>query len=387
MKMYTRVKTLLFLSVFVWSGSLQGTEAAPAKHFDLAPIDTKEIRQILASDPQQNNQPDIETPEAWEKKRETLKKTLWEFMGESSNTIVPEPKYSVLEEVMMPNYRQVKISYLTEPDEEVRAYLLIPHKPNGAGVLCIHGTSAEGKETQLGVERLHNRDLGRFLANHGFVTLSPDSLAAGERFSDLDKRPYETARFQEKNPNWSAVGKSVWDNSRALDILQTVSEVDPARMGTIGHSLGGYSSIWLAAFDERVRSTVSNCGLSSWQANPRRYEFARQQWYVHFPKLRDVFAKNDAEGGLLPLEMYEYAALIAPRAFLNISGMTDKTYGNNETMPAVGLQLNALWNLLGESGKFGNFLMGAAHDIPDYSRLLALGWLEVTLGVTSESDS
>lgn len=258
---------------------------------------------------------------------------------------------------------------------------MIPHRPNGASVLCLHGTSDEAKETQLGAGRNPYRDWARFLSNRGFITISPDHLCSGERFPFPDERPYTTERFYQRHPQWSALGKSVWDGSRALDILQTVAGVDAGRIGSIGHSLGGYGSILLAAFDQRVRVTVSSCGLTTWQNNPQRYSFARQEWYVHLPKLRDALQQNETGGGLLPVDMHEYAALIAPRAFLNISGMTDETYGNNETLPAVGLQLNALWDLSDNSDKFAQFLMGAAHGVPDYSRALALAWLEKWLDV------
>ena len=346
----------------------------------LRPINNITFRQLLATDPSTNNTPDIFTPEAWNKKRLSLEKTLLDLMGTSSNDIIPEPRYTILEEINTENYRQVKVSYLTEPDEEVSAYLLIPHRPNGATVLCLHGTSLEAKETQLGAGAKPNRDWGRFLSNHGFITFSPDHVCSGERFTRGEK-PYDTIGFYERHPQWSALGKAVWDSARALDILQTIDGVDTNRIGSIGHSLSGYSTIWTAAFDERIAAAVSSCGLTTWQNNPKRYSWARDEWYVHLPKVKPIFKEQEQSGGLLPVEMHEYAALIAPRPFLNISGMTDKTYGNNETMPEVGLQLNALWDVLGESEKFAQLLMGAPHDVPHYSRMLALGWMEKWLGV------
>ena len=346
----------------------------------LQPINTITIRQLLATDPLKNNAPDITTPDAWNIKRERLNNTLHQLMGESSNSIIPSPEYTVLSEQDTDNYRQITIAYLTEPDEEVRAHLLIPHQHNGASILCLHSTHPDAKDSQLGVSELPNLDWARFLSNHGFITLSPDHVCAGERLPE-GVRPYETRSFYERHPNWSAVGKAVWDGSRALDILQTIGGVDKDRIGCIGHSLGGYGTIWVSAFDERINAAVSNCGLTTWQDNPKRYDWSREEWYVHLPLLRPIFEEQDKHGGLLPVEMHEYAALIAPRPFLNISGMTDMTYGNNETMPEVGLQLNALLDVLGESEKFAQFLMGAPHDVSHYSRLLALGWMEKWLGV------
>nr|AUN36309.1 hypothetical protein [uncultured bacterium] len=341
----------------------------------LPATNTITVRQLLAANPEVNNAPDVTTPEDWQTRRTMLEPALWEFMGTPSNDIVPAPKYTVLDESETDDYRQLKISYDSEPGEAVRAYLLLPHRPNGGSVLCLHGTSPQAKDTQLGAGELPNRDWARFLSRHGFITLSPDHVCAGERLPH-GERAYETRTFYQRHPHWSAFGKMVWDGARALDILETVEGVDSMRLGCIGHSLGGYGSIWLAAFDERIRAAVSSCGFTTWQDNPQRYEWTREEWYIHMPKLRPTFKAQEKSGGLLPVDMHEYAALIAPRAFLNISGMTDQTYNNNQTLPAVGLQLNALWELLDKPEKFAQFLMGAAHDVPDYSRLLALGWLE-----------
>lgn len=341
----------------------------------LSSIDTLEIRNVLSTDPQQSNVPNITTAEQWAEKRVALKSTLWDLLGTSSNDIVPAPEYSVLEETENDDYKQLKISYLTEPDEEVRAWLLIPHQHNGASVLCLHGTADIGKDTQIGLSPNPSRDWACFLAQHGFITIAPDHICSGERLVNGEK-PYDTRTFYERHPNWSAAGKAIWDGSRALDILETVEGVDKNCIGCIGHSLGGHGTMWVAAFDERVKAAIYSCGLFSLQDNPRRYEFSRDYWYIYIPKLRAIFDQQKETGGLLPVEMYEFAALIAPRPFLNISGMTDTTYGNNETLPAIGLQLNALWDVLGKPEQFAQFLPGMPHDVNHYTRLLSLGWLE-----------
>ncbi|HEX8550028.1 MAG TPA: alpha/beta fold hydrolase [Abditibacteriaceae bacterium] len=348
----------------------------------LKPQNEKTIRHVLANHPETSNEPDIKTAKAWKAKREKTRARLLDLLGEPAQKIVPAPRYQVLEEIKTKEYRQLRISYLVEPGEEVRAYLLIPPSKKrlrnkagkAAAVLCLHGTAVEAKDTQLGAGK-EGRDYGRLLARNGFIVLAPDHLASGERLAE-GADSYDTAEFYKRHPNWSAVGKAVWDSSRALDILQTVREVDATRIGCVGHSLGGYGSIFSAAFDERIRAAVSSCGLTTWQDNPQRYEFSRDKWYVHIPKLRAIFDEQKKKGGLLPVEMHEFAALIAPRAFLNISGMTDTMYGNNETLPEVGLQLNALWEVTGAPQGFSQLLFGAGHDVPHYSQMLTLGWFQ-----------
>ena len=41
--------------------------------------------------------------------------------------------------------------------------------------------------------------------------------------------------------------------------------VDPSRIGLIGHSYGGRMAIRASAFDERIRAAVSNCGCVNYR--------------------------------------------------------------------------------------------------------------------------
>ncbi|HHT25826.1 MAG TPA: alpha/beta fold hydrolase [Firmicutes bacterium] len=331
------------------------------------------VRPLLSYTDDQGNIRQITTPEEWANRRTQLRGIIEYYLGEAPPLEAKPPVFTVLEEKDQPEYKQMLISYEVEPGEIVKAHLLIPPKEKrrcGAAVLCQHGTSTEAKDTQLGAGAKRNRDWGCLLAKHGFIILAPDHVCAGER-QPADIKPYDTSPFAARYPKWSATGKAIWDAQRALDVLCRLEEVDPQRLGTIGHSLGGYSSIFLAAFDERVRAAVSSCGLTSWQDNPKKLEFARDRWYVHFPRLREPFLRNE-----IPFDMHEFAALIAPRPFLNISGMADKMYSpSNDNMPEIGYQLSQVWSLLGAGEGFANFLTGTDHDVPDYVQALAVAWM------------
>ncbi|HET7559261.1 MAG TPA: alpha/beta hydrolase family protein, partial [Limnochordia bacterium] len=205
----------------------------------------------------------------------------------------------------------------------------------------------------------------------GFVCLCPDHLAAGER---LDPRgePYDTAPFYVRHPDWSAVGKAIWDGARALDILQSLEVVDGSRLGVAGHSLGGHGSLFLAAMDERVKAAVCNCGLTLFAENPKRLAWSRDSWYRYFPRLRPLFLANTG----LPFDLHEIAALIAPRAFLNISALADEGFAGNELLGEAGIELNKVWQLHGEGDRFGWFMFGGPHSVPHAARQLAAAWLE-----------
>ncbi|HET7560052.1 MAG TPA: hypothetical protein VFK80_08835, partial [Limnochordia bacterium] len=106
----------------------------------------------------------------WRRKRAHLREVFAWCLGTPAAGLTPPPvAYFVLDEHEGEGYRRLKIEYAVEADERVRAYLLIPHGLSGKapGVLCLHGTAAEAKETQLGLPQAPGRDYGRHLAQRG----------------------------------------------------------------------------------------------------------------------------------------------------------------------------------------------------------------------------
>ena len=56
--------------------------------------------------------------------------------------------------------------------------------------------------------------------------------------------------------------RAIYDNMRAIDLLQSLPEVDAERIGCIGHSLGGHNTMFTAASIRGSRPLVSNCGFT-----------------------------------------------------------------------------------------------------------------------------
>jgi dienelactone hydrolase len=57
-------------------------------------------------------------------------------------------------------------------------------------------------------------------------------------------------------------GMMVYDSLRAVDFLARRPDVDAARLGTLGISMGSTMAWWLAALDERIKATVDICCLT-----------------------------------------------------------------------------------------------------------------------------
>ena len=52
----------------------------------------------------------------------------------------------------------------------------------------------------------------------------------------------------------------LYDAMRAVDVLESLPQVDRNRIGAVGHSLGAKETLYLAAFDERVKVAVASEG-------------------------------------------------------------------------------------------------------------------------------
>ncbi|MBI5091452.1 MAG: acetylxylan esterase [Candidatus Hydrogenedentes bacterium] len=113
--------------------------------------------------------------------------------------------------------------------------------PSGAlpAVVCIHGHQGT-QMTPFNPKEDIYKEFGAALAKRGFVVISTN---VGQH------EVYETGR--------TLMGERLWDLMRCVDYLQSLTEVDPKRIGCAGLSLGGEMAMWLGAMDERIAATVS----------------------------------------------------------------------------------------------------------------------------------
>jgi dienelactone hydrolase len=210
----------------------------------------------------------------------------------------------VLEETDGLHCRRLKITYVAEPGDRVPAYLFLP-KAEGRhpAVLCLHQTTTIGKAEPAGLGGLDNLHYALELARRGYVALAPDYPGYGDYKCD----PYAMGYV-------SATMKGIWNHRRALDLLQSLPQVAPERLGCIGHSLGGHNTLFLAAFDERVKVAVPSCGFNSF----RKYMGGNLTGWSHkgyMPRIKELYGCDPAR---MPFDFTEILGAIAPRAvFVN----------------------------------------------------------------------
>ncbi|MER3416143.1 MAG: acetylxylan esterase [Gemmataceae bacterium] len=305
----------------------------------------------------------VRTLQDWRIRREHILEAMQEVMGPLPDVSRQVPlDVQVVEEVRLPGYVRRKITFVPEPGDRVPAYLLVPERRRGRvpAVLCLHQTTPLGKAEPAGLGPDASKHYARHLAERGYVTLAPDY----PNFGDYRYDPYRQGYV-------SATMKGIWNHKRAVDLLCSLPEVDGNRIGVIGHSLGGHNSLFVAAFDERIRCIVSNCGFCTF----RRYYGGNLAGWSHkgyMPRIRTVYELKPEK---MPFEFTEVIAALAPRAVLAIAPVRDSNFaveGVRECIAAA----KPVYELLGAGQKLAAHYPEAGHEFPAAARQVAYSWLD-----------
>jgi dienelactone hydrolase len=315
----------------------------------------------------------IETSAQWQKRRATLKQRYLDLLRDQYKPERPPLQLQVHETVVVDEqYTRQLISYAVADDERAHAYLGIPlHVDSKApGIVALHGTYVHGKKRVAGLIDNPDKAYLDHLCRRGYVVIAPEHFVSGHRTPP--EGAYETGQFYEKHPNWTAVGKCTFEHSIAVDVLQTMPEVDTAKIGALGHSLGGHGTFFLAAYDERIQAAACNCGASFFRHNPRVDAWARNHWYVYFKHIRPGIV----EGRLPPIDFHEIIALIAPRAFMDVSGLNDGDKRTQRQRVLMNLKIMDVYEIEKAPQNFAFFVHGRGHSVAHESRQLIYAWMD-----------
>ena len=276
--------------------------------------------------------------------------------------------------------------------ETVPAFVLRPEKgkERRPAVIVLHGTGGN-KEGE------RERAFMLELAKRGFVTLSFDARYHGERAGGAAKaeaydraivRAWRAKPGEPQEHPWFL--DTCWDIWRTLDYLETRADVDPARIGMIGFSMGGIET-WLAgAVDSRVTVAVPAISAQSFRwslENDRWQGRARTVPAAHAAAAEDMGARElNAKvvralwEKLLPGMLGDFDGPSMMRLFAPDRPLLILSSDNDPNCPIEGARLafaaaETAYGPAAQERLKVDLASGVGHRVTDEQRELALAWL------------
>ena len=239
-------------------------------------------------------------------------------------------------------YTRRHLKIRSESDDWIPAYLLVPKQPAATRVpamLCLHQTVAQGKDEPCGIRGDPELAFAVELVRRSYVCLAPDVIGFGERIPAGQQPYHDSIAFYRKHPGWAFLGKMIWDIGRLVDYLETLPEVDPQRIGSIGHSHGAYGTLFAAAFEPRVSVAIASCGFTTFRAdpNPERWSHAT----ALLPQLGS-YLPNTAS---IPFDWQHVLGLVAPRPLFIWYATRDAIFSKTDNLDGLLKDVQGVYRL------------------------------------------
>jgi dipeptidyl aminopeptidase/acylaminoacyl peptidase len=146
------------------------------------------------------------------------------------------------------------------------------------------------------VPGLDSRPMGDFFAQHGYATIMPD---------------YRGYAGSDDGPNPMRIGYAM-DVMNLVEMLHLIINLDPERVGVVGHSMGGGVSTYVMVLSDRVDAVSLYGSMSADQA--ANWQHIHDMWS---PGGMEVVARTYGA----PQENPEGYASISPINYLNLVSM------------------------------------------------------------------
>lgn len=175
----------------------------------------------------------------------------------------------VKNELSFPGVKMKNLLFNSRENFSVSASLIYPEQKaeKYPAILFVCGHSDNGRLRDM------YQTAARQLAARGFIVLSLDPIGQGERHQYPEIRPIGCC--QEHNilgkqllltGDWFGNWRT-YDGIRGIDLLLSLPEVDPSRIGIMGTSGGGTMTTLISAADDRLAFSAPSCYITTWLRN------------------------------------------------------------------------------------------------------------------------
>jgi dienelactone hydrolase len=232
-------------------------------------------------------------------------------------------------------YAEELVRFAGHRGEPVPAYLLLPDGPGPFPAVVAHHQHHSrfhlGKSEVAGRAGDPLQAFGPALARRGVAVLAPDAiafedrrvLATGIEPADGDGPQHHNEMSYRLVRGELLMTTVLGDAAAALSALGAHPAVDAGRLGVMGHSYGGNTTLFHAALDERVRFAAASGSACTY----RRRMADRTQ----------IELAQIVPGILALADIDDVVGLIAPRPLLLVSATDDRYSADaNEIARAVG---------------------------------------------------
>ena len=224
-----------------------------------------------------------------------------------------------------------RLTFRTRDGEAVRGYFVRPH---GAGlfpaILYIH---AHGARYDIGArEILDGRaslvsPLGTEFARHGLASLMIEMPTFGAR-----REPNESSLA--KALLWrgrSLAGQMLGEQASAIEWLSRRPDIDAARIGVFGLSMGATLGYWLTAVEPRIACVAHLCCYADFASLIETGAHDLHGIYLTIPGLLDVASNGTIAGLIAPRPQFigigDADPLTPPAAVDRALAQTREAYG------------------------------------------------------------
>ena len=266
-----------------------------------------------------------------------LRNEIAELIGISLPWEVSNLTYEVLESVQEDGYTRQLISYVSDGDK-VSAFLLLPDKlEHNPAILINHQHNREhhlGKSEVCGLAGNSLQAFGPAHARKGFVVLAPDSICFEERRKDPTVEGFDFWQHFHEMTYRVITGdflmkRVLTDAMNGISLLAGLPFVDTGRIGTLGHSYGGNTVLFLSALDERISFACASGSACTYE-----YRMKHGTGIEMASVIPNFHGKYDID---------DLVTLMAPRKLLLVSSDEDKySMDAPEIVKTAGKQYEAL---------------------------------------------
>lgn len=327
----------------------------------------------------------VRTPADWRYRRADIVQHMEAIMGPFPSRNVSRTTaldVQTEQEIDRGSYVLRRITYTSDPGCRTPAWLCLPQAALTAtdrsfpAVLCLHPTNFEiGAGVVVGLGGKGNRQYAAELAERGYVTVAPAYPHLADYTPDLAGLGYASGTM-----------KAIQDNTRALDVLESLPCVHPGAFGAIGHSLGGHNAVFTAVFEPRIAAVVASCGLDAFpdymEGKPELWAHG-QGWCQdrYMPRLA-AFQHRLTE---IPFDFHEIVAALAPRPVLISAPLHDGNF-RWQSVDRIAAAAQPVFGLLGSESHLQVVHPDCDHDFPSPQREMAFHLFDEVLRIPVRND-